>query len=254
MSKTCTVCGVEKPFSAFYARKQSLDGHRSECKECALARNGKWRKANPEAFKASMEKHYAANKDSILERDRQYRERNRDEINARRRARYAANPEPHKASVKKDAAKNPERVKAAYERFIASNPEYRVAYNAQYYKGNRAKCIALAKKREEYMKRQAKVVAGLTQAHKAEVDALYDFCQVFAGYEVDHIVPVQGKNVTGLDVPWNMQVLTTSENRRKGNKFDSLNHQPASVMTLQQCIEQSSLQASFFKEPNHGHQ
>ena len=241
VNKICTVCCEEKPLLAFYARKETLDGRRSECKECTLARNGKWRTDNPEALKASQEKHRAKNKESILASDKKYREQNRAEIQSRRRERYALNPEPHKASAKRDAGKNPARVSAALKRFHANNPEYRADYNTQYYKANRAKCIALAKKREEHIKRQSKIVAGLTQAHKAEVDAMYDFCQVFAGYEVDHIVPLQGKQVTGLDVPWNMQVLTRSENRRKSNKFDSKMHEQVSVITLQQCIDASFL-------------
>lgn len=37
--------------------------------------------------------------------------------------------------------------------------------------------------------------------------------------EVDHIIPLIGKNVCGLHVHWNLQIIDKTENRRKGNKL-----------------------------------
>jgi hypothetical protein len=48
---------------------------------------------------------------------------------------------------------------------------------------------------------------------EAEVRAFYDACP--PGMEVDHIHPIKHDMLCGLHVPWNLQYLTGTENKRK---------------------------------------
>ena len=41
-------------------------------------------------------------------------------------------------------------------------------------------------------------------------------------HEVDHIFPLKHKKLCGLNVHWNLQIITAEENRRKANKLPNI--------------------------------
>lgn len=64
----------------------------------------------------------------------------------------------------------------------------------------------------------------LNAIHLAQIQEMYDIAyarsvQTGTQHHVDHIFPIKGGNFSGLNVPWNMQVITMIENVSKKNRF-----------------------------------
>jgi hypothetical protein len=61
--------------------------------------------------------------------------------------------------------------------------------------------------------------------NRNEIQAVYVECRRRSAdsgipHHVDHIIPLRGKGVSGLHVPWNLRVIPAVENLRKGNRLE----------------------------------
>jgi type I site-specific restriction-modification system R (restriction) subunit len=95
------------------------------------------------------------------------------------------------------------------------NRLYAAEYGKKYRKENPGK--ELAKTRRYMLARKNRLPKWLTKEQIDEMTRIYEKCP--KGYEVDHIIPLQGKAISGLHVPYNLQYLPTAENRKKSNKY-----------------------------------
>lgn len=145
-----------------------------------------------------------------------WRANNRDKTRAAQQRYYEKNRESCIASsVACQKANRDYYTQKAYE-WIEKNKERHLSNRKAHYSLNSAKEIARVRRR------QGKIRHGemfMSQAELAEVQGMYDFCKIFRSFEVDHIVPLNGKTVSGLHVLANLQVLPKSLNRSKGNKL-----------------------------------
>jgi len=108
-----------------------------------------------------------------------------------------------------------------------------LAYQGQYREQNRDACNARiaawqvahpaagAAKRAKYRATQLKATP--SWANLDYIEGIYELCDLFRNVgldvEVDHIVPLQGKNVSGLHVEHNLQLMHSVMNKRKSNSF-----------------------------------
>lgn len=209
-SKTCTKCSVEKSFDCFSKSKGGKFGLKSECKQCSSVR---------------FRKFYENNKDDLILKTRNFRK---------------SNPNYSKEYQRNYYIKNREKVIAKTLKYLKSLSKLTKSLkNKKYYCKHKTKI--LRSNREWRNKNLAKVnlYSSIRRTRKQLATPKWltekDFRDIYSYYFlaselnkvapdkfcVDHIVPICGENVCGLHVPWNLQLLTISENCSKSNKFIS---------------------------------
>jgi hypothetical protein len=81
----------------------------------------------------------------------------------------------------------------------------------------------LARTRKRQAAKLQRLPKWLTEHDLAVIQAKYSIAAMLTRengipYHVDHIIPLQGKKVSGLHTPLNLQVIPGSENVKKSNK------------------------------------
>lgn len=178
--KNCYSCKERKEVIDFYKNKARYDGLDSRCKLCRL----QYKASNKNQNRA----YYCKNKDKFIAYKRKHQENNKQYA----KQYYLKNKEAIKLQIKHNKKQNPARINAS-NKLIKFKKSYRTP-----------KWLSKAQIKEILN------IYGLAAAMSQETGKKH---------HVDHIVPLNGKNVSGLHVPWNLQILEAFKNLEKSNKF-----------------------------------
>jgi hypothetical protein len=109
---------------------------------------------------------------------------------------------------------------AASKRWRLKYPEKDKAVGRNYRQNNKA--AGAAKTMRYFTKKLQRTPKWLTPLHFEQIHIFYDAAarltkEFGVKMEVDHIIPLQGEYVSGLHVPWNLQILPKLDNASKRN-------------------------------------
>lgn len=195
INPNCTQINPQ-PESNFYPRPDNKIKLLPHCKKCHAIRclpgQAKYKKNNAKLLSKKAMEH--ARKDIQKRRatGRRFRRNHSERLKQEQRDAYKKDPSSYKLSNKKHCQKYSDKINAYF-----------------------------AKRRALKLQRTPKWLTiddfRFMKLFYTEAAILYKKTGI--KYHVDHIVPLQGKNVSGLHVPWNLQLLTGFENCSKNNKF-----------------------------------
>ncbi len=116
-----------------------------------------------------------------------------------------------------------EEIKAKKRQAYANHRQKALDQKRTYRQNNKGKIIALATQRKERVRQRTP--KWLTEDDFWLIKETYELAalrtKLFGfSWHVDHVIPFQGKTVTGLHVPTNLQVIPGKENISKKNKYE----------------------------------
>jgi len=186
-----------------------------------------WAMRNAERVKALRKANYEKNRQINIEKTRAWKKRNPARVLASQRSRATINREKNRAARKTWEERNPT---AALESF------------KRYRERNRAKIRArLAVSKQGREKRRA------LWANQDAILAIYLQAEIMTRttgrlHVVDHIIPLQGRTVSGLHVETNLRVIEHHENAHKHNAWESTGwRRPGDEAALVAAPRQGSL-------------
>lgn len=198
--RNCNACGVSSIVSAFPKRG-------NVCKNCVALYMRVYRQRNSTRIAKLKKAWKLANFAHACAKDRAYAQRYPERRALARKKWRSENPEADRMAKDKWARENVDMARALRARWDSENPGKRQSILARRRASKIQRTPKWLTKDDHWLMAQAYELAALRTKK-------FGF-----PWHVDHIIPLQGKNVSGLHVPANLRVIPGAENYRKSNKY-----------------------------------
>lgn len=164
---------------------------------------------NVKEYKAQW---YLKNKKRLSEQNKIYRLKHKEELKIKRRLYYQNTVQNYPKRILDTLEQKKQKRKEQLQKHKINNPEKIKQYRQKWKSNNKGLVSYYTNKRRKYIKLRTPY-----WVNQKDIRNIYKNRP--NGCDVDHIIPLQGKNVSGLHVPWNLQYLDRKENQKKSNKF-----------------------------------
>lgn len=170
---------------------------------------------------AYLKAYRAANAARIAEQKKAWYAVNKQHCNAKSHARYVQNKDSHAAHAREWAQQNPGKTAEYARRFKLRHPDKVTAERKAYKQANKGVVNANTRKRQAA--KLQRTPGWLTEDDLWLMQQAYELAQIRTAlfgfpWHVDHIFPLQGRRVSGLHVPTNLQVIPGTDNCKKSNR------------------------------------
>ena len=226
-NKICSKCHKSYPTTIEYfpCNPRVKSGLLCWCKKCKKANNKRWYEKNREKIATRDKRLYAESnerRERIQRAGKKWAAENRERKRLADKRWCEENREKKAEASKRWYAINCEKAKEASNKWRLEQPERTASNLKKWREENRDRhCAHRAKRRATKLHATP---SWLTEDQNQQIQMFYKEAarlteETGIKHHVDHIIPLQGENVRGLHVPWNLQVLSATENLSKGNSF-----------------------------------